>query len=67
MEPILKQVKVVVANILSPIRDPFSQESVGLPEATATASVELRDGAVFELRASPVRKRIGDDTVPYCI
>ncbi len=63
MEPIRKRVKAVVANILSPIHDPFSRESVGLPEATGTASVELRDGAVFELRASPVRKRIGDDMV----
>src|SRR5919202_5705676 len=63
MEPIRKQVKAVVANILAPIRDPFSRDSAGLPEATGTVSVEVRQGDVFELRAAPVRKRIGDATV----
>ncbi len=63
MEPILKQVKAVVANILSPIRDPFSRDIAGLVEASETASVEVRHGDVFELRAGPVRKRVGDVTV----
>jgi FtsP/CotA-like multicopper oxidase with cupredoxin domain len=63
MEPILKQVKAVVANILSPIRDPFSRDIAGLVEASETARVEVRHGDVFELRAGPVRKRVGDVTV----
>ncbi len=63
MEPILKHLKDAVGNILAPIRDPFSEDIAGLPEATGTATAEVAHGEVFELRAAPVRKRIGDDTV----
>ena len=45
------------------VRDPFGAATVGLPEASASAPVELRDGDVFELRAGLVRKRVGDATV----
>jgi FtsP/CotA-like multicopper oxidase with cupredoxin domain len=45
------------------VTDPFDRGIAGLPEATKTALVELRDGDVFELRAGMVRKRIGNATV----
>src|SRR5919206_3870294 len=45
------------------VSDPFGTATAGLPEATAGAPVELRDGDVFELRAGLVRKRVGDATV----
>lgn len=41
----------------------FSREITGLPKATATEVVELQDGDTFDLRASAVRKRLGDTTV----
>ena len=63
MEPILKHLKDAVGNILAPVRDPFSEEIVGLPEATTTVTVDLPHGTTFELRAGPVRKHVGDDTV----
>ena len=63
MEPLRKQVKAVVANILAPVREPFARDIAGLPEATGTVWVEVQHGGVFELRAAPVRKRIGDDMV----
>jgi FtsP/CotA-like multicopper oxidase with cupredoxin domain len=45
------------------VRDPFSTDTTGLPETTSTHIVELTDGATFELRAAPVRKRLGDADV----
>jgi FtsP/CotA-like multicopper oxidase with cupredoxin domain len=63
MDSISKHVSRLVGNILAPVRDPFARDIAGLPEATAPELVELRDGAVFALRAGPVRKRIGEDTV----
>jgi FtsP/CotA-like multicopper oxidase with cupredoxin domain len=45
------------------IGDPFSQEIAGLPAATTTTVVDLHDGDSFELKLSPVQKRIGNATV----
>src|SRR5262249_15997229 len=45
------------------IDDPFSQEIAGLPAATATSVVDLHDGDTFDLKLSPVQKRIGNATV----
>ena len=41
----------------------FARDTAGLPDALPTAIIELRDGDTFELRATPVRKRIGDAEV----
>jgi FtsP/CotA-like multicopper oxidase with cupredoxin domain len=45
------------------VRDPFSTDTAGLPEATGTQTVELRDGGRFELKAAPARKRLGEAVV----
>ena len=42
------------------ISDSFSRETSGLPTATSPETINLHDGDVFELRAVPVRKQIGD-------
>ncbi len=43
--------------------DSFPTSTEGLPAARATESVELADGEVFELRAAPVAKELGGETV----
>jgi FtsP/CotA-like multicopper oxidase with cupredoxin domain len=63
MDSIFKHASHLVGNILAPVRDPFARDTAGLPEATITEIVELRDGEVVELRAGSVRKRIGEDIV----
>ena len=45
------------------ISDSFPRDTSGLPNATSPAIINLRDQDVFELRALPVRKRIGDATI----
>lgn len=42
------------------ISDSFSRDTSGLPTATSPETINLRDQDVFELRALPVHKRIGD-------
>ncbi len=63
MEPSDHQAHAVAANSVSPVPTTFSRDVTGLPEATRTAQVELGHGEVFELRAIPVRKRVGDAMV----
>jgi FtsP/CotA-like multicopper oxidase with cupredoxin domain len=41
------------------VRDPFSADATGLPDATGVEIVNLRDSDTFDLKASPVRKRLG--------
>jgi FtsP/CotA-like multicopper oxidase with cupredoxin domain len=43
--------------------DHFPIDTAGLPEATSPEVVELADGAEFDLRITPVAKRLGDATV----
>ena len=43
--------------------DDFPTATAGLPEATSPEVVELADGAEFDLRITPVAKRLGDATV----
>ena len=43
--------------------DHFPTATAGLPEATSPEVVELADGAEFDLRITPVAKRLGDATV----
>jgi FtsP/CotA-like multicopper oxidase with cupredoxin domain len=45
------------------VRDPFSTDTTGLPDATGTESVALEDGGRLDLKAGPVRKRLGDAVV----
>ena len=47
----------IYRGITGTVRDPFSAETTGLPDAASTEIVELRDGARFQLTAGPVRKR----------
>jgi len=44
-------------------QDAFSADITGLPASVPTTSVQLSDGAVFDLRVAPVTKQIGDATV----
>ena len=43
--------------------DAFSTDTAGLPASVPTPAVQLSDGAVFDLRVTPVTKHIGDATV----
>ena len=45
------------------VRDPFSADTAGLPDAGSTEVVELGDGGSFDLTAGPVRKRLGEAVV----
>ena len=47
----------------SATQDAFSTDIAGLPGSVPTPTVELSDGAVFDLRVAPVTKQIGDATV----
>src|SRR5919107_521723 len=42
------------------ISDSFSRDTSGLPTAISPETINLRDQDVFELRALPVHKRIGE-------
>ena len=44
-------------------QDAFSIDITGLPASVPTPTVQLSDGAVFDLRVAPVTKQIGDATV----
>ncbi len=48
---------------MSTTPDQFPTDVEGLPEAHAPERVKLSDGDEFNLRISPVAKRLGDDTV----
>ena len=63
MEPSDHQAHAVAANSVSPVHTTFSRDVAGLPESTSTAQGEPGHGEVFELRAIPVRKRVGDAMV----
>jgi len=43
--------------------DSFPRDAAGLDEASPVTSIELSDGAAFDLVAAPIRKRIGEMTV----
>ena len=44
-------------------QEAFSTDITGLPGSAPTPTVELSDGAVYDLRVAPVTKQIGDATV----
>ena len=44
-------------------QDAFSTDITGLPASVPTPTVQLSDGAVYDLRVAPVTKQIGDATV----
>ncbi|MGS0684279.1 multicopper oxidase domain-containing protein [Nakamurella sp. GG22] len=44
-------------------QDAFSADITGLPGSGPTPTVQLADGAVYELRVGPVTKQIGEATV----
>ena len=46
-----------------PGRELFSTDITGLPGNVPTPTVQLPDGAVYDLRVAPVTKQIGDATV----
>jgi FtsP/CotA-like multicopper oxidase with cupredoxin domain len=45
------------------VSDPFDREVAGLGEASSTETVRLNTDSIFEMRAAPARKRIGDKTL----
>jgi FtsP/CotA-like multicopper oxidase with cupredoxin domain len=45
------------------VTDTFSTETSGLTDAARSETIDLTDGAECQLTISPVRKRLGDDTV----
>jgi FtsP/CotA-like multicopper oxidase with cupredoxin domain len=45
------------------VKNPFSTDTAGLPDAGSTEVVELRNGDSFDLRASAVRKGLGKATL----
>ncbi|HEU0236163.1 MAG TPA: multicopper oxidase family protein [Candidatus Limnocylindrales bacterium] len=49
--------------ITDTVRDPFTADITGLPDATATAVIDLRNGDTYPIRAGIVRKTLGDATV----
>ena len=53
----------IYRGVTGTVRDPFSADTAGLPDATSMEKVELRDGGSFDLKAGPVRKRLGEAVV----
>jgi FtsP/CotA-like multicopper oxidase with cupredoxin domain len=53
----------VYRGVTDTVRDPFSADTAGLPDAGGVAVAELRDGESFDLTAGPVRKRLGEAAV----
>ena len=53
----------IYRGVTGTVRDPFSADTTGLPDAAGTQIVELRDGGSFDLKAGPVRKRLGEAVV----
>src|SRR5881227_46676 len=47
----------------SPTTEHFPTETAGLPSGVPSEIVEVSDGDAFELRITPVTKRLGDATV----
>ena len=55
--------RAIYRGLTDTVRDPFSVDTTGLPDASSTNIVELMDGGRFDLTAGPVRKRLGDAVV----
>src|SRR3712207_3335781 len=53
----------IYRGVTNTVRDPFSADTTGLPEATSTEIVKLRDGDSFDLSTGPVRKHLGEAVV----
>ena len=53
----------IYRGVTDTVRDPFSADTTGLADAAGTEIVELEDGARFNLKAGPVRKRLGKAVV----
>jgi FtsP/CotA-like multicopper oxidase with cupredoxin domain len=56
-------VSQIYRGLTNTVPDPFAADTTGLPDATITQTVELADGASFDLTAAPVAKRLGDAVV----
>jgi FtsP/CotA-like multicopper oxidase with cupredoxin domain len=52
------RVSDIVRGVTDTVRDPFSADTTGLPDATTTPIVDLPDGGTFAIRAGAVRKQI---------
>jgi FtsP/CotA-like multicopper oxidase with cupredoxin domain len=57
------RVQQLIGEIAMPVRDAYSRSTAELAEATETLTVQIRPGGTFDLRCSPVRKRIGNKAV----
>jgi FtsP/CotA-like multicopper oxidase with cupredoxin domain len=49
----------VYRGLTDTVKEPFSTETAGLPDATPTQIVDLRDGATFHMTAAALRRRLG--------
>lgn len=59
----MARVSDIFRAVTDTVRDPFSADATGLPDAGDTPAIELRDAETFELSAAPVRKQLGGATV----
>jgi FtsP/CotA-like multicopper oxidase with cupredoxin domain len=59
----MMQVRDILRGITNTVRDPFSADTTGLPDAASMEIVDLKDRDSFDLKAGPVRKRLGDAVV----
>ena len=59
----MARVSDIFRAVTDTVRDPFSADATGLPDAGETPAIELRDAETFELSAAPVRKQLGGATV----
>jgi hypothetical protein len=63
MESISSQLIRPTGEMTPSVHDPFDRETQGLSPATATSIINLKHGDIYHLRAEPVAKQIGDNTV----
>ena len=59
----IKSLAQTVTLLMGRVPQPFPRDTTGLSEAVDTDIVELKNGDIFDLRATIVRKQIGDTSV----
>jgi FtsP/CotA-like multicopper oxidase with cupredoxin domain len=53
----------IYRGLTNTVSEPFAADTAGLPDAGIRQTVELEDGDTFDLRATPVAKRLGTNVV----
>jgi FtsP/CotA-like multicopper oxidase with cupredoxin domain len=59
----IKHLAQTVTLLTGRVPQPFPRDTTGLPEAVETQIIELENGNTFDLRATIIRKQIGDANV----